>query len=417
MKFIREKIFKKLFTFLIYLTFIFNLPLLAAYLVRIQIFKFKFIKLKDSKKKKNLIVFFKSGGVDDLIAAYNKSLSPKNILFLPRFNLQILHKFFIGKNIILKNPIRANSHVTKYIEFLESFLNKFASLFKNDVEFLSFNLLYPEEIVFRNICKKKSIKFYILHKENVRSKGWAKGISENYRKNYGSFDNIYKCAVYNKETRDILVKNNLMNKNKINIVGFPRGINSLKKKNKLNKKKTSVLYFMINKNASIWKKKFSWERLVNSVEKSLFDLAKEYSNIKFIFKGKTGVHSDKITQLRSRYKLSNLSFIDGGVGHDLINKESIIIGFNTTAVIESLISGADVIIPYFKKFRKKPYSEYVHVYDPKLFVNNEKDLKNRIIQKLKNNKNYVSKKYYQKIINYYFDDIQNAPKKLREFLK
>ena len=40
---------------------------------------------------------------------------------------------------------------------------------------------------------------------------------------------------------------------------------------------------MINKDASIWKKKFSWEGLVNSVEKSLFDLAKEYSNIKFIF--------------------------------------------------------------------------------------------------------------------------------------
>ena len=137
--------------------------------------------------------------------------------------------------------------------------------------------------------------------------------------------------------------------------------------------------------------------------------------LNLFFKGKTGIHSDKIIQLRTRYKLSNLSFIDGGVGHDLINKESIIIGFNSTAVIESMISGADVIIPYFKKFRKKPYSEYAHVYNPKLFVNNEQDLKNKIIQKLKNNKNYESKKYYQKIINYYFDDIQNAPKKLREF--
>ena len=63
MKFIREKIFRNYY-FLIYLTCILNLPLLAAYLVRIQIFKFKFIKLKDSKKK-NLIVFFKSGGDDN----------------------------------------------------------------------------------------------------------------------------------------------------------------------------------------------------------------------------------------------------------------------------------------------------------------------------------------------------------------
>ena len=85
-------------------------------------------------------------------------------------------------------------------------MSKFTSLFKNDVEFLSFNLLYPEEIVFRNICKKRAVKFYILHKENVRSKGWAKEMSVSYRKDYGSFDNIYKCAVYNKETRDILVR-------------------------------------------------------------------------------------------------------------------------------------------------------------------------------------------------------------------
>ena len=45
-------------------------------------------------------------------------------------------------------------------------------------------------------------------------------MSDSYRKDYGSLI-IFISVVYNKETRDILVKNHLMSKNKINIVGFP----------------------------------------------------------------------------------------------------------------------------------------------------------------------------------------------------
>ena len=149
---------------------------------------------------------------------------------------------------------------------------------------------------------------------------------------------------------------------------------------------------------------------------TLFELAKSKPKLKFIFKGKTGIHSKKINDFKKNYNFSNINFIDGGIGHDLITPKSIVIGFNSTAIMESIISENDVIVPFFKRFRKSPYLEYANIYDPRLFVNNEMDLKNKIIKKLKTKKPEL-KKYYQKITNRYFDDVQNAPRKMRKFLQ
>ena len=415
MKFFREKIFKKLFIPIIYFTCFFNLPFLTAIILRMQCFSLNSIKIKKNYRNKNLIIFFKSAGVDDVISAFEKNYSKKNIIFLPRFNFQKIETYFFGGYDI--QSIKKNkSNYNKCSLFIDAVLKNFKNLFNNEIEFLSFNLSYPEEKIIREICFKKKIKFFVLHKESVRSPGYEKMIFKKFQKQHKSFNNLTKVAVYNSSSKKQLIKHKLIEGKKISIVGFPRGIYSLRKKKNSFVHKDTILYFMISSYASTLRK-VSWSKIASIVEKTLFELAKTNSKIQFIFKGKTNMHTEKIKNLRKYNNLSNVKYIDGGSGHNLITSRSIVIGFNSTAIMESLISDNDIIVPFFKKFRKPPYLEYAHVYNPKLFVNDENDFKNKIIQKLKNRKKIEDKTFYQKIIKHYFDDIQNAPRKLRKFLQ
>ena len=95
---------------------------------------------------------------------------------------------------------------------------------------MSFNLSYPEEIIIREICFKKKIKFFVEHKESIRSPGYEKRIFVKFKKKFNSFNNITKVAVYNKSSKEQLVKYKLIDKKKIDVVGFPRGIHSLRKR-------------------------------------------------------------------------------------------------------------------------------------------------------------------------------------------
>lgn len=386
-----------------------------AIVLRIQCFKLNAIKIKKNKNSKNLVIFFKSAGVDDIIAAFENSYSKKNIIFLPRFNFQTIQTYFLGNYNNIPDIRKNNENYKRCSKFIDSIIEKFRNLFNNEIEFLSFNLSYPEEIIIREVCFKKKIKFYVEHKESVRSPGYEKRINTKFKKKFKSFNNITKVAVYNKSLKDQLTKYNLVSKKKIEVVGFPRGIYSLRKKKKKITQIDTILYFMISPYAATLKK-VSWAKISDSVEKTLFEFAKDNPKLKFIFKGKTGIHSKKIEYFKKNYNFPNVDFIDGGVGHNLITSSSIVIGFNSVSVMESIISENEVIVPFFKRFRKKPYLEFAYIYDTRLFANDEDDLKNKILKKLKTKKP-EPKKYYQKIINRYFDDVQNAPRKMRNFLQ
>ena len=429
---ISKNFFKPLIVLFLNIGCYFNLPYVVAILIKIQSFKIKSIREK-SITRKNLIIFYKSGGVDDIFAAYEKKYTRKNIKFIPRFNLQVINKFFLGENFDLRK-INLNHKIDiTYYKFIEQIINNLFTLYNSNLEFLSFNLSYPEEIVFREICHRKKINFFVLHKENVRSKGYKEVIFKHYGDNYVSFKNLKKIAVYNQSTKKNLLKYNLVNKNKICVVGFPRGVYSIKNRISNNSSKIkTIIYFMISPYAGMYRKngklnfrgisirkhkQFSWEPIINSVEKILLKVANENPNINIIFKGKTGVHKDRIIFLKNKIKFKNVFFIDGGTGHKLLKKNSLVIGLNSTAVIEAMICNLNILVPLYKKYRSYPYNHYTHKYHPDLLANNEHDLKKVILDYL-NKKNLANVQMkYKFTIKHYFEKINNANDKLREFIE
>ena len=76
-----------------------------------------------------MIIFYKSGGVDDIFAAYDKKFTKKNIKFIPRFNLQVINKFFLGEYFDLRK-INLNHKIDKtYYKFIEQIIDNLFTLF------------------------------------------------------------------------------------------------------------------------------------------------------------------------------------------------------------------------------------------------------------------------------------------------
>ena len=67
--------------------------------------------------------------------------------------------------------------------------------------------------------------------------------------------------------------------------------------------------------------------------------------------------------------LKNLKILPEANVHDLIISSSVIIGLQTTAILESAIAGKAIIFPYFKKFRESEWSQrfgyknYLDIFD------------------------------------------------------
>ena len=101
-----------------------------------------------------------------------------------------------------------------------------------------------------------------------------------------------------------------------------------------------------------------------------------------------------------------------------LENSQIVIGMNSAAILEAIIAGRKVIIPFFSKFRKKVYNQYTFDLPKNLMVKNKLHLENILKENIdKGNINLPFKnKNYKQISKKYFGDFQNSEKNLRKFL-
>lgn len=107
-----------------------------------------------------------------------------------------------------------------------------------------------------------------------------------------------------------------------------------------------------------------WHKMVKKVNAAVMDLATTNPNVKFFFKGKTGFAEHQLEQLKEaagRNSLpNNVEFIAGGVGHEFLEKASVVIGFNTTAVLEAIAAGVPAIMPNIFSEQEKQIAGYAY---------------------------------------------------------
>ena len=85
-----------------------------------------------------------------------KIITQKKIIFLPRFNFQTIQTFFLGHYYNIPEIKKSDLKYKKCSTFVEAVIENFRNLFSSEIEFMSFNLSYPEEIIIRDLFQKKN---------------------------------------------------------------------------------------------------------------------------------------------------------------------------------------------------------------------------------------------------------------------
>lgn len=413
---------------------------LLSYLFILNLTKLKKI-LPNKNFKYKAIVLYRTGGIDDLFQSQKKY--NKNILYLsfPRFFFkQIMMCIYKKKNFDFNdfkysydNDKLSVSNKKKYKDFLVTFLKVLKKKYNFNI-LISFSFLYSAEKELHAACSQLKIPFLILYKESIHTEIQKKYFLYTYKKINENFEG-YKIAVYSKYAKKLLIESNIANNQKIDVVGCSRLNESFSYKKF--KPKNQILYYAIQddrglptalintfgkkffkdiKNDLSFNTKYNWNKLHIKTLKALKIFAKNNPKILIIIKIKHGETSNK----KEYFNLpKNIKIIDHGAGHTLLKESKIVIGYNTTSVLEAIAANRFILIPYFHKKNKfLKHAELKLGLNKSCYVNLENDFINMLSSLIK--KDYKKDKIYNNLnaLDYHLGNSDSkADLRLNKFLK
>ncbi len=415
-----KKIISKVNNSLVKIFVKYELYTLLSILFILNLKKIKGIEAKN-KIKFRIIVLAKSGGIEDLISSQKKY--NKNIFYLKGSREFIFNIYLKVFNINHGDEIRYLSEKNikelknKYISFLINFLKNLKKFYKYD-GFIGFNYEYEAEEDLHKACSKLNISFLVIYKESVLTELENKYRIHTLRKKRDKFAG-YKLAMYSEYAKNTHVKSNFVEKRSVEVVGCSRLGESFSYK-KI-KPKNKILYYVIENHRGLpnyWVKvfgnkvfedlkihkkynpNFNWKPLHIKIVKTLKKFAINNPDISIIFKIKTG-QSTKDKEYSDLPE--NIKFQYFGAGHQFIKESKIIIGWNTTALLEGIASNRFILIPRFHKKNNKSKDERELSLDlnSKNYAHSENDLYKKLAYFMKKkykpnklNNNLFSLKYY-----------------------
>ena len=427
---LNEKIINKLIPFFVK----HKMMNLLCILVILNLKKMKEIG-PQNKVKYKVFVLSKSGGVEDLICSQKKN--NKNILYI-NFNRSIIKRIYEqiyndGKENYLN---KKNKEILKrkYFNFLIEFLYYLKKKYPFHA-FIGFNFNYFAEVELHRACGELKIPFLVLYKESVITDIERKYQIYAQRKTKNKFEGS-KVAVYSDYAKKNLIASNFVKKNKVKVVGCSRLRESFDLREIL--PENQIIYYaiqsdrglphrFIKKYGNYFFKEFSgykfynpnsnWDFLHLKTLKVLKKYAIKNPHVSIIIKIKNGsLKNDK--QYLNLPKNINLHYY--GTGHGLLKKSKIVIGWNTTAVLEGIASNRFILIPYFhsKNIKKKKSYELILNLKKQNYGFTETDFYKKLDTFVK--KQYEYKKTYNNLtsLKFYLGNKDNkAHLRLDSFLK
>ena len=328
---------------------------------------------------------------------------------------------FLDNKKIIDNNYRFGDaeHIAsknKYKDFILKLLHILYIKFNIDA-YLQFNITYWAEREWSRACSEANIPFYTEHKESLHLPSVWKLLSTSAKKWYGNYYGSH-LLVYNNIMRENLLKLGVVNSDRIEVFGSPRldYFHKIRTSIKQNIKAKTVIYYLIGNNAglprTLDKKKlssefnlgsdnFTWRILISKLNQLILRFAKNNPNIKIILKAKTGFEKEQLSDFKNNLP-NNIKIISGGVAQDLVLQASVVIGFNSTTLLEAIASGIPVLVPNFLNNDEIKLKEFILDLEGAVYyVNNENDfdtiLKDLLIKKSKK----ILSKRQKKVLNYY----------------
>lgn len=313
----------------------------------------------------------------------------------------VFHRYFCSSTNIL-NYLNPNKKTLYYQEkkeitsFMKKFINKLNQIIKLDLVCVV-NYRYIDDYFWLKSFKKNKIKIVMLYREGLLAFDRVKIEVENRHKIFKNFPVDYIIA-QNNISKEVFIKSKFLDEEKIYVSGALRMdnfFNKIKNKNKkIKKNPLNILYFTISENLSLFGKNYydltpkeysyvfnHWDQkknYINELNKSIIEIAKK-TDVKITIRPKLyelekNIHIDIINKVKN-YSGNNIVIDYITDTHELILNSDIVIGLQSTTILESLIANKLVILPLFRNFKNTPhfndlmFKEYLNLF--KVFEKSE----------------------------------------------
>ena len=409
---------------LIYLSCYFNLPSLAAYIIRISIQR-KFFFPKKIKNKKIVIVLDRTIGHRDVEIIQESSNKAPKFLFLQRSITKLIflyfckHKFFLFN--YLKPSVNENDYFNqnknyrkKHEQFWADIIFYLKKYYKNKtLNLITFNYTYFAEVALYVGCNINNVPVKLWHKEGIKTNLEAQLEGKKWGAKYQHvFKYFHSISTYNELVKKMFIKIDKSNANKITVNGCPRIKDYIIKKKYHRKIKTLLLLSFDNKRgipAFKKNKNLNWQLSYNKALIILNELSKN-KKLKIMIKSKINFKDQSNIKINKKIKI--FSF---GTAKKFINQADIIIGQNSSSTIEALVNGKYVMIPFFEK--KISQKKYLYNFNDKIIYNSEKKMQDKILSLVNKKVSFpLNNDMHQKTIRYYLGNSKNIIKNYLDFL-
>ena len=273
-----------------------------------------------------------------------------------------------------------------YRAFLTATWSRYTKLMPIDVA-LTGNFSYCAEREFAAVLETAGTPFVAIHKENVRPPKRVEYWRFLYKERRGPFTGR-KVLVYNDIERQLQIASGTADPDRIAITGMPR-LDRIHRWRQENagpsgaRTRPQVLFFAFarhDKLTAIQRKpsagiagnmeemegdwgKLSWNELGEGAHHAMVELARRRPDITVVVKtkGQRRKKDDILLMLRSAADTlpPNLKVVTGGDPFKLMAESRVVVGFNTTGLLEAVAAGKPVIVPWFGEAQDGAMREHI----------------------------------------------------------
>lgn len=105
--------------------------------------------------------------------------------------------------------------------------------------------------------------------------------------------------------------------------------------------------------------------MASKVNRAILELAADNLEVQFILKTKIGYGKQQLESLFSSFASEDLPVnVDvkiGGTGHELLRGASVVVGFNSTAVLEAVAAGVPTVVPHIFSTKERKHAGGAHL--------------------------------------------------------
>lgn len=357
----------------------------------------------DGDKPTALVLSYEQfrGDIEDLAATGQVRILCLKEHWLTRLMFQFYPEGVgLAKHVPYFNPTQQDvtwAPKQQYRAFLKQFLPRLFDRLGVDI-LISHHVHCRQDFDWGAVSDELGYPYLVINRENLFVSEYIRNLAHRRISRLGQFEGRY-VTVHNKVAEQVISGSGYVSKNHIHVLGcirMDRFLKRLKTFGRPSQEKPAITFFTYLTRAGRGED-YGPKAQCSSVHRLLAEIAHENPAIEVIFKVKPTFYNTwkrMFDEATANFpvavdQLDNLHISTTLPAHDLIERSNVIIGFNSTTVLEASIADRHVIVPYFGPWQEERYSEHVYLPDKMHLFNvpsDIEDMKRMIFKCLKSQK-------------------------------